>query len=167
VFLLVSPHLEHADDSRLDQINELHEYAKEHAYPFYGLTASGQRGIERWSDTTGAEYEFCQADETTLKTIVRSNPGLLLLKQGKVIRKWSHNRLPVIEESETALPLEQLEIGQLPEDTVPKKVARILLWFVLPLTLLIIADRTWMWSQWVRRKRKETNPIVQIKKKEK
>ena len=167
VFLLVSPHLEHADDSRLDQINELHEYAKEHAYPFYGLTASGQRGIERWSDTTGAEYEFCQADETTLKTIVRSNPGLLLLKQGKVIRKWSHNRLPVIEESETALPLEQLEIGQLPEDTVPKKVARILLWFVLPLTLLIIADRTWMWSQWVRRKRKETNPIVQIKEKRK
>ena len=38
VFLLVSPYLEQADDSRLDIINELYEYSQAHQYPFYGLT---------------------------------------------------------------------------------------------------------------------------------
>lgn len=155
VFLLVAPFLEHADDSRLDLINEVYEYAKEQGYSFYGLTSSNEQAISRWRDMTGAEYEFCLADGTTLKTIVRSNPGLVLLKHGTVIRKWSHNNLPVIEETEASLPLEQLEIGQMPASSVSRKVTKILLWFVLPLMVLSIADRIWMWSQWVRRKRKK------------
>lgn len=155
VFLLVAPFLEHADDSRLDLINEVYEYAKEQGYSFYGLTSSNEQAISRWRDMTGAEYEFCLADGTTLKTIVRSNPGLVLLKHGTVIRKWSHNNLPVIEETETSLPLERLEIGQMPASSVSRKVTKILLWFVLPLMVLSIADRIWMWSQWVRRKKKK------------
>ncbi|MBQ9672695.1 MAG: triose-phosphate isomerase [Prevotella sp.] len=154
VFLLIAPRLETADDSRLDRINEIYEYAEEHDYRFYGLTASNGRAIDRWCEKTGAEYAFCHTDETTLKTVVRSNPGLMLLKGGTVIRKWSSNGLPEISEEETLLPLQQLEIGQMPEDTVPGKVSKLLLWFVLPLSLLVFADRTWMWTKWVRRKRK-------------
>ena len=150
--LLVSPHLEQADDSRLDLINELYEYAKQHGYPFYCLTASTEGAISHWRDITGAEYPFCHTDEITLKTIIRSNPGLLLLHQGTVIGKWSHNRLPVIDEDQWTLPLESLPIGQMPEDSVPGKILRLLLWFVLPLFLLTVADRLWMWTKWVRRK---------------
>jgi cytochrome c-type biogenesis protein CcmH/NrfF len=40
---------------------------------------------------------------------------------------------------------------------VPRKVARILLWFVLPLTLLVVADRLWMWTKWLRRRKKGNN----------
>lgn len=154
VFLLVSPHLETADDSRLDLINELYEYCDEQSYAFYGLTASSQKGIDLWRYKTGAEYPFCTADETTLKTIIRSNPGLVLLKDGTVIRKWSSNNLPHIKGA-TAKPLEQLEEGRMPQDTVTKKISRLLLWFVLPLALLSIADRTWMWTRWLRRPRKK------------
>ena len=151
VFLLVSPHLEQADDSRLDLINELYEYAHEHGYGFYCLTASTQQHIDRWHDITGAEYPFCQTDEITLKTVIRSNPGLVLLKNGTVIRKWSHNDLPVIDESVASLPLEQQPFGQLPDDSVAQKITLLLLWFVLPLALLTLADRTWMWTKWLRR----------------
>ena len=154
-FLLVSPHLENADDSRLDLINELYEYGQEHGYPFYCLTASTEAAIDHWRDITGAEYPFCQTDETTLKTIVRSNPGLVLLKGGVVIGKWSHNRLPVIEDDSSTLPLERLPLGQLPEDSVPGKILKLLLWFVLPLALLVLADRLWAWSHWLRRKKKK------------
>ena len=143
VFLLIAPYLEGADDSRLDLLNELYEYAQEHNYPFYGMTASGERAINRWRDMTGAEYDFCQTDGTVLKTIIRSNPGLLLLKNGVIIRKWSHNDLPVIEEEQTALQLEEMEIGQMPEDSLPGKMLQLLMWFVLPLTILVVADRTW------------------------
>ncbi len=161
VFLLVSPHLEVADDSRLDLINELYEYATEHGYSFYGLTASNEKAIAHWRDITGADYEFCLTDETTLRTIIRSNPGLLLLKNGVVIRKWSHNNLPEIDESLATAPLSTMEIGQMSGDSVPRKISFILMWFVLPLLILSIADRTWMWTKWL--KKKQTNVQTPIK----
>ena len=155
VMLLISPYLNQADDSRLDLINEIYEYSREHSYPFYCLTSSTENAMNQWRDRTGAEYPFCLTDGTTLKTVIRSNPGLLLLHNGIIVRKWSHNSLPAISETETMLPLHQLEIGQPPRDSVPAKIAQILLWFVLPLTLLTIADRTWRWTRLLRRKAKK------------
>ena len=146
-FLLVSPHLEQADDSQLDGLNRIYEYSQDNGYPFYCLTASSQRGITRWQDITGAEYPFCQTDETTLKTVIRSNPGLLLLKNGVIIRKWSHNALPTAEEMSGKL--ENLEIGDLPSDNVASKILWILTWFVLPLVLLAAGDR--LWQKWKKR----------------
>lgn len=165
-FLLVSPHLEKADDSQLDRINDLYEYADDRGYPFYCLTASGAKGIHRWQETTGAEYPFCQTDETVLRTIIRSNPGMLLLKDGKVTGKWSHNNLPVIEESQSSLPLEKLSFGQMAENSVAQKILWILMWYVLPLLLLTLADRLWAWSNWVK-KREKSNKVYQLLKRKK
>ena len=165
-FLLVSPHLEQADDSQLDRINEVHEYAQDYDYPFYCLTASGQQGIQRWREQTGAEYPFCQTDDIVLKTMIRSNPGLILLKDGKVIQKWSHNRMP--GEEVLTKQLQFLEIGRMPEDSVPQKILYILLWYVLPLLLLTLADRLWMWSNWVKKKdKKNKDKLYNILKRKK
>ena len=153
-FLLVSPHLEKASDSNFGQIDQLYEYAEENGYRFYCLTASSDEAILQWQDLTGAEYPFYIVDEITLKTIIRSNPGLLLIKNGTIIRKWSHNNLPVIANSQANVPLHQLAIGQMPENSVPAKVVRILIWFALPLLLLTLADRLWAWTKWIRRKKK-------------
>ena len=155
-FLLVSPHLEQADDSQLDDLNRIYEYSQDYDYPFYCLTASSQHGINRWQDITGAEYPFCLTDETTLKTVIRSNPGLLLLKDGVIIHKWSHNALPTAEEMNGRL--EKLEIGDLPSDNVASKILWILTWFVLPLVLLTVADRLWAWSRWLK-KSDNNNPL--------
>ena len=152
-FLLCSPHLENADDSNFGDIDQIYEYAEEHDYPFYCLTASTDEAINRWIERTGAEYPFCTTDETTLKTVIRSNPGLVLLKAGTIIGKWSHNDLPHIDAALSTEPLEQLPIGHQPADSTPRKIATILLWFVLPLALLTLADRTWAWTKWFRRKR--------------
>ena len=154
-FLLVSPHLEQADDSQLDELNQLYEYSLDNGYPFYCLTASSERGISHWRDITGAEYPFCFTDETTLKTVIRSNPGLLLLHDGTIIRKWSHNNLP--GEEELTGKLEDSELGQMPTETVASKILWILTWFVLPLVLLTLADRLWAWSNWLRKKKKDNN----------
>ena len=163
LFLLVSPHLEQADDSQLDLINQVYEYAEDNGYPFYGLTASGAKGIDFWRDITGAEYPFCLTDDIQLKTVIRSNPGLLLLKDGVIIRKWSHNRLP--DEYVLTDRLEKLDIGQLPEDSLPRKVLVLLLWYVLPLLVLTIADRLWAWSQWVKEKQDKTRVYQLLKRK--
>ena len=162
LFLLIAPHLEQADDSQLDLINQVYEYAEDNEYPFYGVTASGEKGIEQWRDRTGAEYPFCQTDDITLKTIIRSNPGLLLLKDGVIIRKWSHNRIP--DEYALTNRLEMSEIGKMPSDSMPRKILAIVLWYILPLALLAIADRLWAWSKWLKRK-EQSNKIYQLFKK--
>lgn len=97
-FLLISPFLAKADDSNFGDIDELYEFAQDNGYKFYGLTSSGEKDIKHWINLTGAEYPFYQADAITLKTIVRSNPGLLLIKKGVIVGKWSHNRLPDTKE---------------------------------------------------------------------
>ncbi len=153
-FLLVSPHLENASDANFGEIDNIYEYATEQGYPFYCITASGEEAIERWKELTGAEYDFCTMDEITLKTIIRSNPGLVMLKNGTVIRKWSHNLLPKIEPEMMGTPLEKMELGALPKDSSAQKIAAIMLWFALPLFLLTLADRLWTWTKWLKKEKK-------------
>lgn len=155
VFLLVAPHLEKASDSNFGEIDQLYEYALENHYAFYGLTASDESGVAQWREMTGAEYPFCNVDETTLKTMIRSNPGLMLLKEGTIIRKWSHNRLPDI--SELKQPLDQSPLGQMPTTTVAQKIVVVLLWFALPLFILILADRLWAWTKWLKKRKRYYN----------
>ena len=150
VFLLISPFIDQADDTNFGDIDAIYEYAKENHYPFMGVTASTEKSIKHWRNITGAEYPFYSADGTTLKTIIRSNPGLVLLYKGTIINKWSHNDLP--QASQLNAPLNLLTIGHEPESNIWEKIVLILLGYVLPLILLIIADRFWAWSVWVRKK---------------
>ncbi len=158
-FLLLSPHLENADDSNFGDIDQIYEYAAEWHIPFYCLTASTEKGINRWRDITGAEYPFAITDETTLRTMIRSNPGLMLLKDGKVIRKWSHNELP--KQTELTASIEKLDIGHMDDEPVSEKIAKVLALFFVPLGLLTLADRLWAWTKWIKEKR-NSNKIYKL-----
>ena len=163
-FLLVSPRLAVADDSNFGDIDQIYEYAEENGADFYCVTASANGEIERWRDLTGAEYQFCNADETTLKTMIRSNPGLMLLKDGTIIGKWSHNTLP--QTDDLTAPLQQLTIGKAQNDSTTKRLIIVLLTFFLPLSALTLADRLWAWSKWIRNKQ-SNNRIFNLFKTEK
>jgi triosephosphate isomerase len=163
-FLLVSPRLAVADDSNFGDIDQIYEYAEENGADFYCVTASANDEIERWRDLTGAEYQFCNADETTLKTMIRSNPGLMLLKDGTIIGKWSHNALP--QTDDLTAPLQQLAIGKAQNDSTTERLLIVLLTFFLPLSALTLADRLWAWSKWIRNKQ-SNNRIFNLFKTEK
>ena len=163
-FLLVSPRLAVADDSNFGDIDQIYEYAEENGADFYCVTASTNDEIERWRDLTGAEYRFCNADETTLKTMIRSNPGLILLKDGTIIGKWSHNTLP--QTDDLTAPLQQLTIGKAQNDSTTERLLIVLLTFFLPLSALTLADRLWAWSKWIRNKQ-SNNRIFNLFKTEK
>jgi triosephosphate isomerase len=163
-FLLVSPRLAVADDSNFGDIDQIYEYAEENGADFYCVTASANDEIERWRDLTGAEYQFCNADETTLKTMIRSNPGLMLLKDGTIIDKWSHNALP--QTDDLTAPLQQLTIGKAQNDSTTERLLIVLLTFFMPLSALALADRLWAWSKWIRNKQ-SNNRIFNLFKTEK
>lgn len=137
-FLLVAHRIEEADDSNIDLINEIYDYSVEHGYGFYALTSSPDEEIEMWRERTGAEYPFCQMDDITLKTIIRPNPGLLLIKDGTILNKWSDNQLPdeyVLNDS-----LDKLELGQQKQENKLHTIGYVLLWFIVPLTLVVGID---------------------------
>lgn len=138
-FLLIAPHLETADESQFGKINMIADYAQRRNYRFLCLTASTKNAIEHWTDITGAEYQFANTDETTLKTIIRSSPGLLLIKDGKILQKWSHNILPKLDEKSPVL--EKTEYGKENTEFSSNVLSKILLWYVLPLMVLTLFDR--------------------------
>ena len=91
-----------------------------------------------WRDKTGAEYPFCQMDDITLKTIIRSNPGLMLIKDGVILNKWSDNSLP--DEYVLTDSLDKLELGQQKQESDLRTIGYVLLWFIIPLLMVIGVD---------------------------
>lgn len=137
-FLLVAHRVEEADDSNIDLINEIYDYSVEHGYGFYALTSSPEEEIAQWRERTGAEYPFCQMDDITLKTIIRSNPGLLLIKDGTILNKWSDNQLP--DEYVLTDSLDKLELGQQKWESDLRTIGYVLMWFFIPLMVVMSVD---------------------------
>lgn len=138
VFLLVSPGLNEADDGSIDLINDIYDYSLENKYPFYCVTSSPEDEIASWKDRTGAEYPYLLADDVVLKTMVRSNPGLILLKKGTVINKWSCQNLP--DEYDLNGRLENIHLGQVQPVEIKHRVSGVLLWFFVPLLVFALLD---------------------------
>ena len=150
-FLLAAHQLSLADDGQIDQINDLYDYCQENGYDFMALTASGETEVNNWRDHTGAEYPFARVDDTVLRTMIRSNPGLVLLKDGTVVNKWSRYSLP--DEADLQGRLEDLPIARRSESTYLRKVVGLIAWFIGPLLLCCLVDLAW--EAW--RKRKKGN----------
>lgn len=141
-FLLIAPHIETADDSNIDLINEIYDYCVEHQYGFLALTASSKAEVEFWCERTGGEYPFGLMDDVTLKTMIRSNPGLIMLKEGTIYNKWSNATLP--DEYVLTDRLEYIPLGQLQTKDNRKTMGYVLLWFILPLLLITVIDTLWV-----------------------
>lgn len=87
--IVTIPRMATADETCAGSLNLLYDMATEQGIAFHCLAATDSAGQRHWADYTGAEYNCLNADERTLWTMVRSNPGLILLEDGMVRRKWS------------------------------------------------------------------------------
>lgn len=96
-FLLIAYNLEKSDLSKIDSINRLAMFCQGEGYPFYMLTASTDDAIADFRENADPSYDICICDETTLKTIVRSNPGLMIVKDGVIIGKWNLCDIPQLD----------------------------------------------------------------------
>jgi uncharacterized membrane protein YphA (DoxX/SURF4 family) len=104
--LMISKKLAEADNKQLVKGFELGNYCIGNGIDFYILTASGTDEVKNYDNG----LQFCSVDETTLKTIVRANPGYIMLKEGTIIGKWSWANVPEKEwfgNQTTQSPFEQ------------------------------------------------------------
>ena len=96
--LAVAYNLTQSDVQYQPAINRLAEYAQEKEIRFYGLTSSSERDIETYKKRYHVPYEFCTADEIQLKTMIRSNPGVIILQKGTILDKWAGKDVPDVKE---------------------------------------------------------------------
>jgi hypothetical protein len=103
-FLLVAGDLGDADPDAMKYASDLAIWCELEGHSFYCSTASGTQEIEEVRHALDPTFGFHTTDEITLKTIVRSNPGLLLLREGTILAKWAYRDFPGLEDLRDILP---------------------------------------------------------------
>jgi len=140
-FLMIAYSLDEMSERHLHRFKEVSGYAEERGYPFYLVTSSGADVVRLWEEKYQTGFRFSHADERVLKTMIRSNPGLILLKEGDVINKWDDSSLPRI--GAMNLPLEESGLVNIndPKTTGVFHLLIMLLLFIAPLLFLKWRDR--------------------------
>ena len=98
VFMLIAYDLTKADVKAQDKVNALAAECQKNDFEFFGLTSTIPAETDKFRHDHQNMFPYYFCDGTALKTIIRSNPGLVLLKQGTVIDMWHHNDFPTYEE---------------------------------------------------------------------
>jgi len=105
IFLAIAYDLEKASVEGIEKLRNIYSYCAEHNHRFYFATSSTGETAISLRDSLLLPYEFCNADGIMLKTVIRSNPGLVLIKDGTILDKWHYNDFPEVEKHPTLLAL--------------------------------------------------------------
>ncbi len=98
-FMVVMYNVEKASKGKvIDRIKDLSKEAEKAGYNFYALTSSSYEKREDLRHENQLTFPFYTGDEILLKTIIRANPGLVLLKNGTILMKWHGGDIPEFED---------------------------------------------------------------------
>ncbi|MFN4852863.1 MAG: BT_3928 family protein [Bacteroidota bacterium] len=97
-FLLVAYDINKSDKEVQPKVNALVAACDKARIPFVGLSASAGGVVDKFRHENQSMFPYYFVDETALKTMIRSNPGLILLNQGVVKAMWHYNDFPGAEE---------------------------------------------------------------------
>lgn len=126
-YLIISPLLNHASMHDLDKIEALAEWTQEEWYGFYLVTGSDQAQIDNWRYNTGAQYPILLSDVQLLEMMIRANPGIIVLHDGKILSKSAE------------FDIERLQNPQLSEEIdYKKRLFYIIILFFAPILLSLL-----------------------------
>ncbi len=147
-FLMIAHSLDDMRERQLDLFRGIYRYSEENDYPFYLVTASSVDIVSDWEEQHKTGFQFTHADERVLKTMIRANPGLMLLKEGTVINKWDDLGVPRLDQ--TSAPIDASSfINPIDRKTAElRRLGIVALLFIVPLLLLKGVNR------WKRQKEK-------------
>ncbi|MCX6285932.1 MAG: DoxX family protein [Bacteroidetes bacterium] len=93
-FLLIIYNLPETNSDAILHFLPFYKKAQADGKTFICITSAMPDDVRKFRMAHGAAFDFYNADDVILKTIVRSNPGLILLKDGVVIDKWAFRDFP-------------------------------------------------------------------------
>ena len=97
-FLVTVPDLKKAGEEAGGYFNDLYDYCQRFGYQFYFISnAADEQTIHKWQRDAVPKYQMYESDDRMLWQVVRDNPGLVLLNDGKVLKKWSRFGMPLFD----------------------------------------------------------------------
>ena len=136
--MLLSHSLDNASQHDLDRIELLSEYASDNDYGFLCLTARDEKQLERWIFNTGAEYPFVFTDASIIETMCRSNPAVMLLRDGVICWKKPLSKLDAVEL--TSDKLDEQTSGDIEEINDHNRILLVLFLLFAPFFLFLLIE---------------------------
>ncbi|CAN5890032.1 DoxX family protein [soil metagenome] len=97
-FMLIMFDIDKAERDVMPEVNKFYAACGKNGTPFNALSSASYEQAAAFRKETNATYPMLSVDQTALKTIIRSNPGLMMLKDGVVTAMWHANDFPVYED---------------------------------------------------------------------
>lgn len=98
IFMVVAYDISKTELSSIKKINTFVDQCNADGNYFIGLTASLYTDVEEFRHSNQTMFDFYTCDAITLKTVIRANPGVVLMKKGTILGKWNANDLPDYDE---------------------------------------------------------------------
>ena len=96
LIMIISYDLIKADLQAFNEVKDFSDTAILKGYKVIGMSASGPDKAAQVKEGYLLGFNFYFTDETVLKTIVRSNPGILVLEKGTITQKVHYNDIDQI-----------------------------------------------------------------------
>lgn len=113
LIVIVAYNLSNSDKQGFSAIKQATDKAREHGYQVIGLSASGDDATAKIIADYQLNFDFYFCDETALKTIVRSNPGILELQRGTVKQKFHWNDTHKLQLTKVSAPSEGVSVDEI------------------------------------------------------
>ena len=95
IALIVVPNVSKAGDKGVKKLKAIMDYSNTtNSFNYAFISASADDDVEAYKEKHGFKGTNLSADETMLKTMIRSNPGLVVLKEGTILGKWHYGDIP-------------------------------------------------------------------------
>ncbi len=95
-YLLVIDGINKSNLRNYNQVNRVAEQAIAKGHDFIAVTSSLPEEYEKFKQDVKATYPIYMMDGTTIKTMIRSNPGMILIQNGTILGKWHHRQFKSI-----------------------------------------------------------------------
>ena len=97
--IVVAYDLKHTDETAISELNSIAlKAAEQYNIRTVLLTSNSAQDAEAFTQKNKLLIEVFYADAVPLKSMVRANPGILLLKNGVVVGKWHYHTMPSFEQ---------------------------------------------------------------------
>lgn len=110
MIFITSDNINNANLKNIERINTLAAYSKQNNIHLMLLSGSFHDDNVKFTGQMSTDYPTFHTDETVLKSMVRSNPGMMLLKDATILKKWNNNDLPTVAELEKLLSANPTDI---------------------------------------------------------
>lgn len=102
-FWVVSVQVVDSDENSWSKIAKIEKFAKENNIKMYAFTSTVFDETDKFKQKHNLDFPFYEADDVLIKTVIRANPGLVIIKNGTIIAKWHHKHIPSINEIEKVI----------------------------------------------------------------